>query len=108
MCYFGGIKFGYGGLVKVYSDVVSLVIENVGIVEVYEMECFEVIFFYNFFYIVRSMIEENGGRVVGEEYGEFVKFMVEIRKGEVELLMEFLIERIRGRVRLRLLFMRSV
>ncbi|BAD84708.1 hypothetical protein, conserved, UPF0029 family [Thermococcus kodakarensis KOD1] len=106
--YFGGIKLGYGGLVKAYSDAASLAIENAGIVEVHETERFEVTFPYNLFHTVRSTIEENGGRVVGEEYGELVKFTVETRKGEAEPLMELLTERTRGRVRLRPLFMRSV
>jgi uncharacterized YigZ family protein len=106
--YFGGIKLGYGGLVKAYSDAASLAIENAGIVEVYETERFEVAFPYSLFHTVRSTIEENGGRVVGEEYGELVKFTVETRKGEAEPLMELLTEKTRGRVRLRSLFMRSV
>ncbi|ASJ03766.1 thymidylate synthase [Thermococcus profundus] len=106
--YFGGIKLGYGGLVKAYSDAASLAIENAGIVEVHETERFEVAFPYNLFHKVRSTIEENGGRVVGEEYGELVKFTVETRKGEAEPLMELLTEKTRGRVRLRPLFMRSL
>lgn len=106
--YFGGIKLGYGGLVKAYSDAASLAIENAGIVEVYETERFEVTFPYSLFHTVKSTIEENGGRVVGEEYGELVKFTVETRKGEAEPLMELLTEKTRGRIRLRPLFMRSV
>ncbi|MBP1912741.1 YigZ family protein [Thermococcus stetteri] len=106
--YFGGIKLGYGGLVKAYSDAASLAIENAGIVKVYETERFEVTFPYNLFHLVRSTVEENGGRVVGEEYGELVKFTVETRKGEAEPLMKLLTEKTRGRIRLRPLFMRSV
>ncbi len=106
--YFGGIKLGYGGLVKAYSDAASLAIENAGIVEVYETERFEVTFPYSLFHTVKSTIEENGGRVVGEEYGELVKFTVETRKGEAEPLMELLTEKTRGRVRLRPLFMRAL
>ncbi|WP_394325305.1 IMPACT family protein [Thermococcus sp. JCM 11816] len=96
--YFGGIKLGYGGLVKAYSDAASLAIENAGIVEVHETERFEVTFPYNLFHTVRSTIEENGGRVVGEEYGgELVRFTVETKKGgEAEPLMELLTERARG------------
>ncbi|WP_054841445.1 IMPACT family protein [Thermococcus peptonophilus] len=106
--YFGGIKLGYGGLVKAYSDAASLAIENAGIVEVYETERFEVTFPYNLFHTVKSTVEENGGRVVGEEYGgELVRFTVETRKGEAEPLIELLTERTRGRIRLKPLFMRS-
>ncbi|NJE84326.1 YigZ family protein [Thermococcus sp. CX2] len=106
--YFGGIKLGYGGLVKAYSEAASLAIENAGIVEVYETERFEVVFSYNLYQAVRETVEGNGGKVVGEDYGELVKFIVETRKGEAEPLMELLTEKTRGRVRLRPLFMRSV
>ncbi|ASJ00622.1 YigZ family protein [Thermococcus gorgonarius] len=106
--YFGGIKLGYGGLVKAYSDAASLAIENAGIVEVYETERFEVTFPYNLFHTVKETVEKAGGKVVGEEYGELVKFTVETREGEAEPLMELLTEKTRGRVRLRPLFMRSL
>lgn len=106
--YFGGIKLGYGGLVKAYSDAASLAIENAGIVEVYETERFEVAFPYSLFHLVRSTIEESGGKVVEEEYGELVKFTVETRKGEAEPLMELLTEKTRGRARFRAIFMRTV
>ena len=106
--YFGGIKLGYGGLVKAYSDAASLAIENAGIVEVYETERFEVTFPYNLFHTVRETIENAGGNVVGEEYAELVKFSVETRKGEAEKLMELLTEKTRGRARLRPLFMRDL
>ncbi|ASJ07174.1 YigZ family protein [Thermococcus pacificus] len=106
--YFGGIKLGYGGLVKAYSDAASLAIENAGIVEVYETERFEVTFPYNLFHTVRETVESAGGKVVDEEYGELVKFTVETRKGEAEPLMELLTEKTRGRARLRPLFMRPL
>ncbi|NJE02972.1 YigZ family protein [Thermococcus sp. MV11] len=103
--YFGGIKLGYGGLVKAYSDAASLAIENAGIIEIYEMERFQVTFPYGLFHTVRETVEEAGGRVVGEDYGELVTFTVETRKGEAEGLMELLTERTRGKARLRRLFM---
>ena len=106
--YFGGIKLGYGGLIKAYSDAASRAIENAGIIEVYETERFEVIFPYNLFQAVKRTVEEAGGRVVGEEYGQLVKFTVETRKGEAEKLMELLRERTKGRARLRALFMRRI
>ena len=106
--YFGGIKLGYGGLVKAYSDAASLAIENAGIVEVYETERFEVTFPYNLFHTVKETVERAGGRVVGEEYGELVKFTVETRRGEAESLIGLLTEKTRGRARLRPLFMREV
>lgn len=105
--YFGGIKLGYGGLVKAYSDAASLAIEDAGIVEVYETERFQATFPYSLFHLVRETVEDSGGRVVGEDYGELVTFIVETRKGEAEGLMGLLTERTRGRVRLRGLFMSS-
>ncbi|NJE48130.1 YigZ family protein [Thermococcus sp. 9N3] len=98
--YFGGIKLGYGGLVKAYSEAASLAIENAGIVEVYETERFQITFPYNLFHTVRETIEKAGARVVGEDYSNNVTFTVEVRKGEAEELMELLRERTRGGVRL--------
>ena len=106
--YFGGIKLGYGGLIKAYSDAASLAIENAGTVGVYETERFEITFPYSLFHTVKETVEKAGGRVVGEEYGGLVKFIVETRKGEAEPLMELLTEKTRGRARLRPLFMREV
>ena len=82
--YFGGIKLGYGGLVKAYSDAAGLAIENAGIIEVYETERFQVTFPYDLFHTVRETIKKAGGRVVGENYDEVVTFTVETRKGEAE------------------------
>ncbi|WP_297512236.1 YigZ family protein [Thermococcus sp.] len=98
--YFGGIKLGYGGLVKAYSEAASRAIENAGIVEVYDTERFQVTFPYDLFHTVRETIEKAGARVVGEDYSNNVTFTVEVRKGEAEELMELLRERTRGRLRL--------
>ena len=102
--YFGGIKLGYGGLVKAYSETASLAIENAGIVEVYETERFQVTFPYSLFHTVKEAIEKAGARVVGENYSDNVTFTVETRKGEAEGLMELLKERTKGRLRLNTLF----
>ncbi|NJE42068.1 YigZ family protein [Thermococcus sp. GR6] len=106
--YFGGIKLGYGGLVKAYSDAASLAIDKAGIVEIYETERFEITLPYNLFHVVKETVEKAGGRIVEEEYGGLVRFTVETRKGEAESLMELLTERTKGRVRLSPLFMRSL
>ncbi|WP_324735883.1 YigZ family protein [Thermococcus sp. SY098] len=106
--YFGGIKLGYGGLVKAYSDAASLAIENAGMAEIFETRRFETVFPYRFYHTVKETIEKNGGKVVDEEYRELVKFTVETKKGEAESLMNLLIEKTRGRLKLKPLFMRSV
>ena len=106
--YFGGIKLGYGGLVKAYGDAASLAIDDAGIVEIYETERFEVAFPYNLFHTVRETVENAGGKVVKEEYGQLVKFTVETRKGEAEPLMDLITEKTRGRARLRPPFMRDL
>ncbi|GAB6134933.1 YigZ family protein [Thermococcus prieurii] len=103
--YFGGIKLGYGGLVKAYSEAASRAIENAGIVEVYETERFRVTFPYSLFHTVRETIEKAGARVVGEDYSGSVTFTVETRKGDAEGLMRLLVEKTRGKARVRRLFM---
>jgi len=103
--YFGGIKLGYGGLVKAYSDTASRAIENAGIIEVYETERFQITFPYSLFHTVKEAVEKGNGKIVNEEYSENVTFTVETRKGEAERLMGILTEKTRGRVRMRRLFM---
>ncbi len=63
---------------------------------------------YNLFHTVRKTVENGGGKVVGEEYGELVKFIVETRRSKAEPLMELLMEKTRGRARPRPLFMKSL
>ena len=45
--YFGGIKLGYGGLVRAYSDTAKEAVENAEIIEVFEKEYFKVELPYN-------------------------------------------------------------
>jgi len=97
--YFGGIKLGYGGLVKAYSEAASLAIENAGVVDVHETGRFQVTFPYSLFHTVKETIETAGARVIGEDYSGSVTFTVEVRKDEVEELMELLVERTRGKVK---------
>ncbi len=106
--YFGGIKLGYGGLIKAYGDAASLAIKNAGVVEVYETERFEVAFPYSLFHAVKETVENAGGKVLREEYNQLVKFTVEVRKDEAEKLMALLTEKTRGRARLKPLFMQEV
>jgi len=98
--YFGGIKLGYGGLVKAYSDAASAAIEDAGITEVYETEQFRVTFPYSLFHTVREAVEACGGQVVEEDYSGNVTFVVEVREGEGKALEELLAERTRGRVKI--------
>ena len=97
--YFGGIKLGYGGLVKAYGDAASLAIESAGIVEAYETERFQVTFPYSLFHTVKETIEKAGAKVVGENYSGSVTFTVEARKDDAEELMELLVEKTRRRVK---------
>ncbi len=103
--YFGGVKLGYGGLIRAYGETASKAINDAGVGEVYETERFEVTFPYDLFHVVKETIERGHGRIAREEYGGMVKFTVEARKGEAKNLMELLTEYTKGRVRLRKLFM---
>ncbi len=97
--YFGGIKLGYGGLVKAYSDAASSAIENACIIEIFETERFLVTFPYSLFHTVNSTIKSAGGRIIGEDYSDKVTFTVEIGKEEAENLLELLKDRTRGKVK---------
>jgi len=97
--YFGGIKLGYGGLVKAYSEAASLAIDNAGVVEVRETERFKVTLPYDLFYVVRETLESAGTKIIDEDYGRSVELTVEIAKDETGDLIELLRERTRGRIR---------
>ncbi len=97
--YFGGTKLGYGGLVKAYSETASDSIENAGIIEVYEMEYFEVELPYNLFNAVKNMIE-NRGTIVKETYSDCVVFGIEVKKGTADEVIHEILDLTKGQVKI--------
>ncbi|AEK20093.1 IMPACT family protein [Methanococcus maripaludis] len=78
--YFGGVKLGYGGLVKAYSDTGTEVINSSGILEVFEKSYLVLEFDYSEIQKIKD-ISKIFGKIVDENYLDVVKFKLEIKKG---------------------------
>ncbi|WP_459200933.1 IMPACT family protein [Methanococcus sp. CF] len=78
--YFGGVKLGYGGLVKAYSDTANEVINSCGILEVFEKSYVTLEFDYSEIQKVKD-ISQTFGKIVEENYFDVVKFKIELKKG---------------------------
>ncbi|WP_421078324.1 YigZ family protein [Methanothermococcus sp. Ax23] len=99
--YFGGIKLGYGGLVRAYSDTAKEAVENAKIIEVFEKECFKVELPYNLLSIVKKIVIEENGEVVKEDYADTVVFTIAVRKGTAEKVIKKLIDHTKGNIKIK-------
>ena len=94
--YFGGIKLGYGGLVRAYSDTAKEAVENAEIIEVFEKEYFKVELPYNLLSIVKKITIEEKGEVVKEDYADTVVFTIAVKKGTAKNVIKKLIISLSG------------
>ena len=99
--YFGGIKLGYGGLVRAYSDTAKEAVENAEIIEVFEKEYFKVELPYNLLSIVKKIVIEENGEVVKEDYADTVVFTIAVRKGTAEKVIKKLIDHTKGNIKIK-------
>lgn len=104
--YFGGVKLGTGGLVRAYSDAVSLALDGAPRVRPVVSPVFEVEFSYADAARAQEACAAAGLRVVGEVYAEAVTLQIagdgeqvrtlaaEIARGEVAVIArgELLVE----------------
>lgn len=97
--YFGGVKLGYGGLVKAYSDTATDVINSAGILEVFKKACFDAIFDYSEIETVKKTIECIG-KVIEEEYSEFVNYKIEVKLGLEEELIKKLVNATKNKIKI--------
>ena len=97
--YFGGIKLGYSGLVRAYSDTAKEAVENAEIIEVFEKEYFKVELPYNLLSIVKKIIMEEKGEVVKEDYADTVVFTIAVKKGTAKNVIKKLIDHTRGNIK---------
>ena len=97
--YFGGIKLGYSGLVRAYSDTAKEAVENAEIIEVFEKEYFKVELPYNLLNIVKKITIEEKGEVVKEDYADTVVFTIAVKKGTAKNVIKKLIDHTRGNIK---------
>jgi len=97
--YFGGVKLGYGGLVKAYSDTATDVINSAGILEVFKKAYFDAIFDYSEIETVKKTIE-GFGKVIEEEYSESVNYKIEVKLGLEEELIKKLVNATKNKIKI--------
>lgn len=96
--YFGGTKLGSGGLVHAYSDGAKLALESLPTRELVDEVEETLTLPYALLEPVKSAIEENGGRIVSESFGENVSLLLRVRRESRERLENALRDASRGSV----------
>ncbi|MBP2172035.1 IMPACT family protein [Methanococcus voltae] len=93
--YFGGIKLGYGGLVKAYSETANDAIESAGIIGIYDTSKFKLEFDYSEINNVKKAIEDtnelnrlNVVKIYSEEYLEDINYNIDIIKGYEDIFIK--------------------
>ena len=86
--YFGGILLGTGGLVKAYSDALSLALDKSQIVQKEEGYVIEIEISYEDMRKFENICIKNNIEIIGKEYGEKIKILLEILKRNYEEFVE--------------------
>ncbi len=86
--YFGGILLGTGGLVKAYSDALSLALDKSQIVQKEEGYVIEIEISYEDMRKFENTCIKNNIEIIEKEYGEKIKISLEILKRNYEEFVE--------------------
>ncbi|MGN0961594.1 MAG: IMPACT family protein, partial [Christensenellales bacterium] len=70
--YFGGIKLGAGGLVRAYTNASNLVIDKASIVEIVEIDKFQVVAEVSLGAKLSNLILGSGGKLLSTKYSDKV------------------------------------
>ena len=98
--YFGGIKLGAGGLVRAYS---SSAAENLDMADIRVVEtCVEIVVTVEYTGIdsVQKFISSRPCSLLSTDYGAAVRFLVAVKKAQVDAFCEELIDYMQGRVKI--------
>ncbi len=101
--YFGGVKLGYGGLVKAYSETAKEAIENGKIIEKYEMECIVMELPYTMLNITRKILLEKNAKIIKEDYADNVIITVNLKKDSIKTVIDKLTNATKGRIKIQIL-----
>ena len=80
--YFGGTRLGTGGLARAYSDSAKAVLEKIRTKENIEMATLSFMIEYSAFENIKHAIEEIGGSISQEDFGEKISLSVEVPQTE--------------------------
>lgn len=78
--YFGGVKLGTGGLVKAYTEITKMVVDNIEVEEVIERIEVEIIIPYQLYDSVKITIEAYSGKIVEEIFLTDISLRISIIK----------------------------
>lgn len=95
--WFGGTLLGTGGLVRAYSEVARLALENAGIGELAEFSAFSLVCPYATADRLRAALE-TVAEIADTSYGEQVEFTVLVRTGGEVVLKQLLAENTSGQI----------
>ncbi|MGL1893743.1 MAG: YigZ family protein [Spirochaetaceae bacterium] len=76
--YFGGIKLGTGGLVKAYTQITKLVVENIKVEEFIKKIEAEFITPYGLYDVIKKVIEEFSCEILNETFLVDIRIIVNI------------------------------
>ena len=82
--YFGGIKLGPGGLVRAYSEVASLCIQNCEFEKVVDYSLSELKLPYSIYDRYIQLVKEKGFSVQSENFGENIDISIKIPTSDVK------------------------
>ncbi len=88
--YYGGIKLGPGGLMRAYTGTARLALEEAGIVQVREEECFRAVFGYSHLDKLQHLAAQGRFGLSELVYGEQVEGTFSVPPEEGPQLMELL------------------
>ncbi|MBN2617428.1 MAG: YigZ family protein [Spirochaetales bacterium] len=82
--YFGGIKLGTGGLVKAYTEISKLVVENIPTEEYIERENKSLILPYTLYNQVKIVLETFNAEIINEEFLTDIKIDFKAAASNIE------------------------
>ena len=96
--YFGGILLGTGGLTRAYSEGCKGAIENSGIIEMTECDCFSIDCDYGFYNTLQSILLKFSVGIDESSFSENVKLSCYINSADYHKLIIEITEKFSGKI----------
>ena len=96
--YFGGILLGTGGLTRAYSEGCKGAVENSGIIEMNECDCFFVECDYGFYNTLQSVFINFDVKIEDSNFADSVKLNCYIKTEKYSKLADELAEKFSGKI----------
>ena len=98
--YFGGIKLGAGGLIRVYAGSVALAVKEIGIIEIKEQAGIAIQMSYAQYQEYSNFLKEHNLMELDTNFTDQVDTMIYVNKEEKENIKAALVEFFNGKVTL--------